>query len=394
MHPEFIYNRIKELKEVIGELLHKDPDRILQYKTRVKTLENNLAKEKDRMGGAYQSHIEKYNTSRVRKQEKTAEELVLLNQNLTTLMKALFSYAEETLVNEKGYYELLIRRASADLVILKELVRKTTALPSLARQAELCRLEFAKVASTTSDRYSFKPYFISKENEYENKVARETSGYYSSWMIPIKKTWYRNVFLKGLAKTDIAGKNCFVTDVTPAELPPGALEDFEKGKVDLYYARLAYVKFTRKLKKEQTSWMFEPIGCYPVIEQTLEEFLENNPGWEEKYKNRVVKVVSYQDFAKNYAPHYQAFRHHLLNACGPDTAVIIRHAPRGSARERVLYMDWKSGVGGHLEDRYIATWKDNRMSAPKVATGTTPLRALSVLRNRISKDVTHKLGVI
>jgi len=293
------------------------------------------------------------------------------------------------------YLQGIVAQTARDLELMKRVRTTKAVLPSIGYQAEMSKKNFKSASRQSGDRYTYEPYFFTdKANSgLDKEVVRERDSSYSPWKCPIKRTWHSKVYLKGLATTDIAGKSVMTLDAD--QMPKSQCKFLIGDEVDhykVYTVKVGYAKSVSRAYVKATYCVLGKGDYYCVQNVTIDQFKENNPGWEQEVSADGVRVLRYGDLdTKSQNSIYTG----NYNGSSNDWAILHRltTAP-GDNRNRITYRTWQQGTVGFVEERFIAAYQDeDKMSVPKIACGTSPLRAVSVLRNRITKDVAKTMGV-
>jgi len=269
---------------------------------------------------------------------------------------------------------------ATDLAILKRVRTSETLLPDYKELAQqLSEKLFDKLARKHSERIAYQCHFPVAEKTGRHQVF-EKDTYNVKWALPLRRSWYKNVYKEGIGINDIAGKTVMVISASP--LPMSEQPVWEDERIFLYKAKVAYAKTVRKGQVRQTrcriSDLANKLGGVELPSIEYDDFIELNPTF----------ITDYPSLRISKGPVKQAKLQH------PRVSVSAGHEHKYQNMAFMLnYNDWQPATKGFIEERYIAKYQNASMKEPKTASGTTPLRAVAVLRGRIIKDVLGEMGM-
>ena len=373
-----VYKSKTRLKEMIGSLISEDPE-MLEHYIHVKSAVNvSLDDSYETVKSLLNSHIfsqwlnghEKYNGIHTE----------VANRELLDLY---IRKAEELPSREPLYYgdyaKGWLSSMALDLALLNR-INTANLTPEFKNKMQVLSAKtFRKISSKYSDRIAYICHFPATHEEYGRKIIK-TGIYNTTWSIPLPRLWYSKVYLKGLAINDIAGKKVVVTNAD--ELPEKEQIVWEDEKIRIFKAEVAYAKTIRKGKVTAdfvTAYSFGDPGASQEVQSiSYEDFLHINPTFLED--NSYIEVTSNTVPNKGLVPVFRA---------KPECRNMYN-----SSSTRISFNNYTPEIKGFLEKRYIAVYQNSTMKEPKVASGTTPLRSVSVLRGRIIQDVLGEMGVV
>ena len=233
--------------------------------------------------------------------------------------------------------------------------------------------------SELGDRINYVCHFPSVDKSTAYKVF-EISYYNSKWSLPIRRSWAKTVFDKDLAINDIAGKSVVV--ISASRLPASEQIALKDESIILYKAAVAYAKTARKGGIQDDYLRAHSLGG--------------------KSGDHNITSISYADF-QTLNPDFQVLNPGLFirestgKVRGETHPVLyVANAKKAQHMNTITTCKFKNYTPekkGYIQNRYIATYQNSTMPKPKTASGTTPSRAIAVLRGRIIKDVLHEMGV-
>ena len=299
---------------------------------------------------------------------------------------------------ERAYKETLIDGIAKDLELMKRIRDTKVRKPTIGYQALMSEKKFKEASLLAGDKYAYEAYFLTDPHnrDFGGEMVQAANTSWSPWKCPIKRTWYAKVYLQGLAVTDIAGKAVMTLDADPLSRVEShkVMTEYERDDYTIYRAKVGYAKYSDKGRVSNPRILKLKVGQGHSVSSTPEEMKDiNGEEWYKTLTSSGFELRERQEFKDRDNRLQNAWMH----SKNPYGCVIFRiHSDVNFTDEFIVaYKEYCSGTVGFVEERYIAAYQDrSTMSKPKIACGTTPGRSMSVLRNRITKDVAKTMGVV
>jgi len=382
---EDIYFKIEGLKRTVGSILQKRPDLLENHKSLLNITTDYLSIDKARFLNVITQCISDTNGNL---SDKTAfkkstnlsvyRSLMTVNRWETPERLHVFKAAQEITnpVHALDFENALLIALTAELYAFKF-------LQPLKMFEHLSIKDFNKariIANFTEQlpnnaAIAYKPKFPTNaewkeaKDDYSSLIAAKGNG---SFELPVRHTWYNRVYQKKLAATDIAGKDCVVLQVW--DIPDN--EQIALNTTDyirLYRARVGYVKTVNNPNgQEKAHFYLSPKTGVVTLSINLNLFRRLNP-----------ELVAAESAGK--------ISFTSLN--NRQTRAIWLP---GGLEHYILYFAPRRGINHFVEERYLARYEKPGIYPDKniLASGTSPKRAIAVLRNRITAMLTNQMGVV
>ena len=388
---EQIYRQTVSVKKMIHVILTNDPSLRPKYVAIRRHILEALEES--------EPSVERRMTENAINRAAAAKAVVLPTDEIASeLMYAIRNTTElpnNDLIEYPDYGLAMLRVMARDLVLMKRILRYTQTVDYSRFAGKVTAQLFEKASVKTNTRYQYKAYFPNAvkadgSKEGDRGIYKQPS-YYGAWMVPISRTWFRTVAMRGLATTDIAGKA--VMTVSEHKAPEQPAGDHEH--IIVYKARVAFARKENKGKLVECTCWVNDNECTALRGVEGEDITD-------KYFESFAKM--YNDFGiflnkgkylKNKFPKVDYNTWYIYR----DDSLAVMPAPAdmcktSSGGARVRALGWQSAVIGRLQERYIAVYQPPGSSKRKVASGTSPLRSVSVLRNRLKDEVLDEIGVL
>lgn len=391
------------IKRILAILLESDPAKFRQYK---EIKEGILQEFEDK-----QKLIENQMQREAIERAAAAEDIKLSPEQIAEqLLKVLNDYAglgesdKPLEYNDYGYG--LLQHLTRDLIVIKFLLRYRQELDYSQFAGKMTKDLFQKAANRTNHRFSYTAYFHGDPDRRHRANAGTTltsqdgvfhqGGYYGAWMVPISRTWFRSVAMRGLATTDIAGKQVMTVSAYKAPEQPANPDEH----ITVYKAKVAYAKHVSKANLIEVTRALTDESVYKLTEVTWSDLSQDwVSDFSRAYNQYGVFLSEGRDLPRKLTPRsgtvdprgIYCYRDSNLQKAKPPHHLLCGY---NNTAFEVDLMEWRNGKKGFLEDRYIAVYQPPGSSKRKVASGTTPLRSVSVLRNRLKDEVLDEIGVL
>ena len=292
-------------------------------------------------------------------------------------------FARDAFEQDVDYDVTLLRNAMADLARLKLMMRYPldSCYDLKDKMRMLSSVAFKRCLQLMACRTEYEPSFRDKgEGGFKSNAEiaewiTSSSGTREIWRIPIRSNWFTRVFRRGLGMNDINKKPIVVMNVwdIPDEEQPALVSD----DIRLYRAKTCYVKVTNN-----GQWLTQRGRIY------LQGTTPKPSDWEQ-YKLPQDSTCT----AKQLNEWNPEYRGQLVIKEGKYRIVQLPMNSNYSNPHTATLGFYTRGPKVFVEDRYIAQYVKPGVEKKLVASGTSPLRAVAVLRNRITQALMEEMNV-